>query len=40
LCVLAVGNLLQSGEELVVLGNVLRHGTGDEEDGRCQMDDV
>jgi len=26
-----IGNLLQAGKELVVIGNVLRHGTRDEE---------
>ena len=38
--VVVVGDFLQSGEELVALGDVLRHGTGDEEDGSRQQEDV
>ena len=38
--VVVVGDLLQPSKELVALGDVLRHGTGDEEEGRCKKDDV
>ena len=33
LLVVVIDYLFQSREKLVILGNVLRHGTGDEEEG-------